>query len=91
MMNSREDFTATIREIASPAEDDEAPPREYVSVERRVTLSNGRSVGVRIMRPVDAAPWSDEDEIALRALLDVAAEAFPEEEHERPTGPRLMS
>ena len=67
-----------------PAPDEQVP---LVMTVRRVTLSNGRTIEVKVMRRENAAPWSEEDEFALRMILDVAsAIGLP-----RPPKPGLVS
>lgn len=76
---------AEVPESPERDERDETPARVMVISAHRLTLSNGRTVQVKVMRPQDAAPWSEADEAALRAILNIAAAATT------PGRPRLVS
>lgn len=80
MMNPQDDVEGLVGRVALGAPDvadedrsDSGPECRYVMMPRRVTLSNGRTVAVKVLRREGSAPWSDDDERALRTILDVAS------------------
>lgn len=66
-------FDFTVHDAPEP--EPSTPEPVMVASRRRVRLGNGHTVTVRIVRPETADPWSIADETALRAILDVAADA----------------